>query len=127
MKRFLATILAVIYLSISSGMVVNIHYCMGKFSSAKLAVLPGKTCGCGKMETKGCCKTESKLVKLEDAQKAAYADFAIQAPVAILHYTGLNLLQTSFHKGPDNLSPQVHAPPLLSEQDTYLQNCVFRI
>ena len=127
MKRFLATILAVLYLSISSGMVVNIHYCMGKPGPAKLALLPAKKCGCGKSEKRGCCKTESKLVKLEDAQKAAYADFTIKATLTDLYFTALNHLQPFSYNIQDILPAQIHAPPLLSERDIYLQNCVFRI
>ncbi len=100
---------------------------MGKLSSAKLAVLPAKKCGCGKSEKRGCCKTESKLVKLEDAQKAAYADFTIQAPAADVYVTAFNLLQAPLYNIQDKLPSQIHAPPLLSAQDTYLQNCVFRI
>ncbi len=127
MKKFLTTILAVIYLSVSSGMVMNIHYCMGKVNSVKLAVLPAASCMCGKpMSKKGCCRTEAKLVKLEDAQKAAYTDFTIKLPIAVL-FTALNLLQTPSYNAQQIVLPQVHPPPLLSEQDTYLRNCVFRI
>jgi len=106
---------------------MNIHYCMGKVNSVKLAVLPAATCMCGKsMSKKGCCKTEAKLVKIEDAQKAAYTDFTIQLPAA-LPFTALNLLQAPSYNAQPIVLPQVNAPPLLSEQDTYLQNCVFRI
>ena len=129
MKRFIATLLAVIYLSVSSGMVMNMHYCMGKLSSVKLAVLPKATCACGKKmeKKKGCCKTETKIVKVEDAQQksviaAVSFPLALAAPVA-----ELNLLQASFYNNSAELNPTVHAPPLLSGQDTYLRNCVFRI
>jgi hypothetical protein len=128
MKRSLVAILAIVYFVISSGVVVNIHYCMGKMSSAKLQASVSKSCGCGKkMESKkGCCKTEQKLVKLEDAQKASYADFAIQAPVSPL-VTEFNLLQAPSYTAQDINYPQEHSPPDISKQDTYLHNCVFRI
>ena len=128
MKRSTVAILAIIYLAISSGVVVNIHYCMGKMSSVKLQAWTPDTCRCGKkMESKkGCCKTELKLVKLEDAQKASYADFVIHTPVTPL-VTELNLLQASSYAVQDISYPKEHSPPLLSEQDTYLRNCVFRI
>jgi hypothetical protein len=128
MKRSAVAILAIIYFAISSGVVVNIHYCMGKMSSAKLQAWTSNSCGCGKkMESKkGCCKTELKLVKLEDAQKASYADFAIHTPVTPL-FTELNLLQTPSYTVQDINYPQEHSPPGISKQDTYLRNCVFRI
>ncbi|MES2329079.1 MAG: hypothetical protein V4539_05710 [Bacteroidota bacterium] len=128
MKRSVVAILAVIYFAISSGVVVNIHYCMGKISSAKLQAWTPSTCGCGKkMESKkGCCKTELKVVKIEDAQKATYADFIIHAPVTPL-VAELNLLQTPFYNAQRLILPKEHSPPILSGQETYLRNCVFRI
>ena len=128
MKRSAVAILAIIYLAISSGVVVNIHYCMGKMSSAKLQAWTASSCGCGKkMESKkGCCKTELKVVKIEDAQKATYADLAIQAPVTLL-VTELCLLQTPFYNAQSVIVPKEHSPPITYGQETYLRNCVFRI
>jgi hypothetical protein len=128
MKRSVVSILAVIYFAISTGVVVNIHYCMGKISSVKLqAWAPGK-CACGKemQSKKGCCKTELKVVKIEDAQKATYADFAIHMPLTPL-VAEFNLLQTPFYNTQSLLLPQEHSPPILSGEDAYLLNCVFRI
>jgi hypothetical protein len=128
MKRSAVAILAIIYLAISSGVVVNIHYCMGKMSSAKLQAWTPSSCGCGKkMESKkGCCKTELKVVKIEDAQKATYADLAIHAPVIPL-VTELNLLQTPFYNAQSVIFTKEHSPPVNAGQETYLRNCVFRI
>ena len=128
MKRFLVTILTLIYFTASSGVVVNIHYCMGKVNSVKLQTLAEKSCACGKMKipSKKCCKTELKVVKLEDAQKASYADFAIHTPVTPL-VTALSFIQTPFYNAQNFVQPDGHSPPLLSKQHTYLQNCVFRI
>ena len=128
MKRSAVTILAIIYFAISSGVVVNIHYCMGKMSSVKLEAWSPNECACGKkMESKkGCCRTELKVVKIQDAQKATYADFAIHAPVIPL-VSELNLLQTPFYNAQVILLPKEHSPPISSGQDTYLRNCVFRI
>ena len=128
MKRSVVAILAIIYIAISSGVVVNIHYCMGKMSSVKLQAWTPSSCGCGKkMESKkGCCKTELKVVKIEDAQKAAYADLAVAAPVTPF-VTDLNLLQTPFYNAQLTVLPKEHSPPVISGQETYLRNCVFRI
>ena len=128
MKRSAIAILAIVYLAISSGVVVNIHYCMGRMSSVKLQAWAPNTCACGKkMESKkGCCKTELKVVKLEDAQKASYADFAIHTPITPL-VTEFNLLLAPSYNVRDLIAPHEHSPPLLSQQDTYLRNCVFRI
>ena len=128
MKRLVAALLAFIYLTVSSGMVMNSHYCMGKLSSVSLSVLPSAKCVCGtKMTKKSCCRTEVKLVKVEDAQqKAVVADVSFPLTIA-LPVTDLNLLHSSYYTTQPVIVSQAHAPPLLSEQDTYLQNCVFRI
>jgi hypothetical protein len=128
MKRSAVAILAIIYLAISSGVVVNIHYCMGKMSSVKLQAWAPNTCACGKkMESKkGCCKTELKVLKVQDAQKIAYADYAFQLPVTTI-VTELNLLQTPFYNNASAILPNGHSPPILSGPDPYLRNCVFRI
>ena len=126
MKRSLVAIVTIIYFTISSGVVMNIHYCMGRVSSVELDNFSKKTHGCGKSENNGCCKTELKIVKLEDAQKASYADFSIHIPVTLL-FADLNLLQTPFYNAQTFVHSNQHSPPLLSGQDIYLQNCVFRI
>ena len=128
MKRSAVAILAIIYLAISSGVVVNIHYCMGKMSSVKLQAWTPNTCACGKkMESKkGCCKTELKVVKVQDAQKIAYADHSLETPVTTI-VRQLNLLQTPFYNTSAVILSYGHSPPLLSGTDTYLRNCVFRV
>jgi hypothetical protein len=125
-KRSLVAILTVIYFAISSGVVMNVHYCMGKLSSVKLDAFGAKACACGKSEKKSCCKTELKVVKIEDVQKASYADFAFQLPVAPL-FTAPGVFETALYHAPVDIRANGHSPPILSRQDTYLQNCVFRI
>jgi hypothetical protein len=126
MKRSLVAILALIYFAISSGVVLNVHYCMGRVSSVKLDLAGAKTCACGKSEPKKCCKTELKVFKIEDTQKAAFASYDIQAPVAIItNETGIFYLPE--YLSADHQSHYAHSPPLLSAQDTYLRNGVFRI
>ena len=69
MKRLLAFILSFSFIAASSGASVNIHYCRGKVSSVSWSILPTPSCKCGKKTMKGCCKTETRLVKLSDNAK----------------------------------------------------------
>ncbi len=126
MKRFTVAILAIIYFTISTGMVINMHYCMGKLRSVNVDVLAKNLCGCGKKESKGCCKTEHKLVKLEDNHKASVADFTLQQPVCLLQ-DAYSLINTPLINANCQAAYNNHSPPLLSQQDCYLRNCVFRI
>lgn len=67
MKKIFAFFLVVIYFIVSTGFVVNVHYCMGKLSSIKIEQ-PAKKCCCKKPH-KNCCKTEQQLVKLSTNSK----------------------------------------------------------
>lgn len=130
MKRLLISLMALIYFTVSSGMVMSVHYCMGKVSNVQVNQVPEERCICGmsKKETssKDCCKTEFKMVKLEDTHKASSASYDIQTPVALVSRS-LSLLEVPSYYSNDKVYADIHGPPLLSEQDTYLLNCVFRI
>ena len=122
--------MALIYFTVSSGMVMSVHYCMGEVSNIQVNQVPEERCICGmsKKETssKGCCKTEFTMVKLADTHKASSASYDIQTPV-VLVARYLSQLEASLYKTSIKTYTDIHGPPLLSEQDTYLLNCVFRI
>ncbi len=130
MKRILTSIIALVYFVISSGLVMSIHYCMGKISSVDLSHNSAETCVCGmslkETSSKGCCKTELKMVKLEDNHKAAYAFYDVQTPVILLPKS-ISLFEQIDEVTSAKVYADINGPPLLSEQDTYLFNCVFRI
>lgn len=130
MKRLLTSIIALLYFTISTGLVMNVHYCMGKLSSVKVNQAPAETCICGmslkETSSKGCCKTEFTVIKLDDNHKASYASFDFQTPEIPLSRT-ISFLEVSTFQLADKVFADIHGPPLLSEQDTYLRNCVFRI
>jgi len=44
MKKAAVSILLISYLAVSSGIVVNFHYCMNKLSSTELFAAEGKKC-----------------------------------------------------------------------------------
>jgi hypothetical protein len=128
MKKGIAAILLVLYVAFSSGVVINLHYCMDSFDSAQFGANKSDYCGvCGmhKSEANECCKDEVKIFKIQDDQQAAGISFKFPSPDAIdatLPVWNETLLVGSTHQ----LYLQTHSPPL-SKEDTYLQNCVFRI
>jgi hypothetical protein len=130
MKRITIISLAVLYFTISSGLIVNFHYCMDRFMSYDFNPLSKNECGiCGmeKAKSKGCCHDEVKLIKLQDDQNKASQisyDFAnVQATsILISHF-----IVTSFYNA-DELNHQAdHSPPLQFPEDLQVRNCVFRI
>ncbi|HEY8388528.1 MAG TPA: hypothetical protein VIK74_07980 [Parasegetibacter sp.] len=71
MKKVLVAILAVFYLTITSGIAFSIHYCMGKQSGISLTLIgEDEACACGSGEkANDCCRTELKLIKIDDNQQ----------------------------------------------------------
>jgi len=56
------------YLGVTTGVVINFHYCMEKLASAKLFDTKSKKCGkCGMHmeDSDGCCRDEVKIVKMK--------------------------------------------------------------
>lgn len=130
MKKIVVAIWLALYLGMSTGVVVNFHYCMDRLASTQFFGQEAEVCGqCGMHmdEAMGCCRDEVKVVKMEDDQRVTVAEMlVIQAPallpVAYANYFD-EFLPDRINKG----SLNNHSPPLLSEQDTYLQNSVFRL
>ena len=128
MKKGIAAILLVLYVAFSSGVVISFHYCMNDLDSLQLGNAKTEVCGkCGmhKEDGNACCNDEVKIFKIQDDQQSATTNFKFSAPdqdIATLPvFYGVRLT---------NSTPQLylnnHSPPI-SKQDTYLQNCVFRI
>ena len=120
MKKIFAFIMAVIYITTTNGMVVNSHLCMGKKVT--------KNCLCNKAkETKSdCCKDEVKVVKLDNAHKAAVVAAGPQAPVALLP-TPVSIIDLVKLPVMPTESPLAHGPPIVQSTPSYILHCVFRI
>jgi hypothetical protein len=129
MKSLLTTLLISVYFIVSTGFVVNLHYCLDRYHSWELGAGSTEKCGtCGMKNSSAndCCKDEVKLVKLQQDQ--------VQSKTLVLNFALPELISNSFsflllpfqNTSPKSVFPDT-GPPLISKQDTYLQNCVFRI
>lgn len=125
-KKITVAILAFLYVSIASGVMVNIHYCMGDLASVEYGMEGKETCGkCGMKERKGCCETEYKFIKLEDAHQLVNTTIEFsQLPAELEEYI---VSHDIFLKEQSHLSLNYHSPPDPRVNDVYLHNCVFRI
>ena len=127
-KRILISVTVAIYFVFTCGVTLNLHFCMGRFSSVELYKQPAKRCStCGmRVKNPKCCHDEVKLIKLQNAHQHSSFVYNHQiipsSPVATFHYVAFAL--TNENASMDKIT---HSPPLISQQDTYLQNGVFRI
>jgi len=138
MKKVLATILALIYLSTSMGATVHLHYCMGKLVAWGLLDHSGKDCSfCGMpnmrsakgagISSKDCCRDEHRQIKMDKDQKVDQSSLAfakIIPSVAVLPYSEWT---GPFVNSPALTLPVIKGPPLITDIPVFLRNCNFRI
>lgn len=130
MKKTILSITLISYLIVTCGVMVNFHYCMDRLASTEFFGAAVKVCGkCGMNmhKSKGCCRDEVKIIKMEVDQKAAsHISFDLPALDAMVCLPS-QFITTSFINVKETRHYHNHSPPLLTEQDTYLKNSVFRI
>jgi hypothetical protein len=133
MKKLIAAILAIIFITTSTGATVYLHYCMGKLADWNLGYNTSDTCGkCGmkiseKKNNNGCCKDDHKFLKNTADQKIAELGFQLtQVMVVALPASSIEI---SFYDFPSmaEVKHVSHAPPRSSCVAVYLRNCVFLI
>ena len=130
MKKFLVTILAILYLGTSSGVVVQLHYCMDKFVGYDFHADSHDACTkCGmKKAKKGhCCKDVSKVIKIQDANQLVKSNIKfLQSPIATTNYVAYSYYQTVI---PSNTTKYlvISQPYYRGSVPIYLRNRVFRI
>lgn len=132
MKKIIVAILALLYITTSTGATIHMHYCMGELADWGIGHNDSKTCGkCGmdKSDEKdnGCCKDEQKQVKLEtDHQKAGLVGFIkiLAAPVISTPVPDFNFkpfLQIT------ESDTTCYAPPDIGYLALHVLHCVFLI
>jgi len=114
MKKLFVAILAILYISTSTGATVYTHYCMGKLADWGLGHNKSSTCGnCGMEKNNGCCKDEHKFIKNEADQKVVESFIQLMEFAGVaLHpgYAELSLLHISSvsEENPASNSPPRH-------------------
>ena len=128
MKKVFALFVAVLYISVSSGLAVEIHHCMGKIADISFGSSKSKKCSsCGMPKNSGsCCKDEMKFVKLQDSYKLLTLNYELDVPQADLnhnHYL-VNNFVTSLTS---TINGKGKSPPDYPLTSICILNCVFRI
>ena len=131
MKKLLVTILAIVYLGTSSGVVLHMHYCMGQLAELGFSVKSSKVCSkCGMLQStkkKGCCKDESSFVKNTSDQKLDLNSFQLLQSFAIETMHPLMETPAPMFQEIALLLPISHAPPDAGGPAVYIRVCSFLI
>ncbi len=128
MKKIYLGILAILYMAVSSGVAMELHYCMGNKAGMDLYGSATDKCGkCGMKEDKtGCCHDEFKFYKLNDFHKNVVNEIDFSAKVFAIN----NNHFVYNWQSPENtalISPTNYAPPDYTAPPACILNCVFRI
>lgn len=127
MKKAVVLLLAVIYITLTSGVAVNVHYCMGKIAGTTYGPEREHQCDrCGMEKRSGCCETEHKLVKADDDHLSAKT-ISAKAPVVAAIAPHQFISNTTLISTQANTIPRYHAPPDIHKIDLCVLNSVFRI
>jgi len=131
MKKLLVAILAILYMGVSTGATLHLHYCMGRMIGWELWHGKSDACAnCGMKKDaskKGCCKDENKQFKLVNDQKT------VEPGIELMQYTGETILP-AYGYLPETwpasvvaVTPVSNSPPLTHKVPVFLLNCNFRI
>lgn len=128
MKKILLGILTMMYMTVSSGFAMQVHYCMGKKAGVDLYGTASDKCGrCGMKEKKaGCCHDELKFYKLSDSHKNVTNNISFAGTeVAII-----NEYPVFDWNLPSDVALNIvnnHSPPDDTGPSACVLNCVFRL
>ena len=132
MKKLLVAILALLYISTSTGAAFHMHYCMGKFVDWGLGQNNAKNCSnCGMEEAdqknKGCCKDENKFLKNDTDQKITESAFQFIQLTAVSLPPSFIAIASSVFPSKTEDNPINHSPLRSCGVAVYIRNCVFLI
>jgi hypothetical protein len=128
MKKIYIGILAIVYMAVSSGIAVQLHYCMGDKAGMELFGSTSDKCGkCGMTEKDtGCCHDEFKFYKISDSHKNVTNNIDLATPsVAVVNDFYVYNWQIPDHAALTTVNN--HSPPDYTKPDVCIMNCVFRI
>jgi hypothetical protein len=138
MKKVLATILAIIYLSTSMGATIHLHYCMDKLVAWGLLDHSGKDCSfCGMQKKqmaagctvvkKDCCRDEHRQIKNSQDQKMGQTSVESAGVTMTAADVPFGAWTDPFVASPVLTQPADNGPPEAGDVPVFLRNRNFRI
>ncbi len=125
MKKILAILFSVFYFGFSSGAVFSVHYCMNELASVSRNA--EDICSkCGVKTKKDCCKTEIKVVKVDDSQKSDFLKIDLLKQIYEVSRHEFLVADPSF-SATKFLQIRINAPPEIRPVPIFITHCHFRI
>lgn len=134
MKKLLIFTLAIVVLLSSSGVMMNMHYCMGKFTGSSLSLSYNSaahctTCGMEKKSNgkKGCCQDSKTLLKNSTDQKLVNAECRLAKIYPIALFSSNYQISTVDFLSTSSTDFILSSPPLIQRLPIFIRNCSFLI
>jgi hypothetical protein len=125
MKRLLSIFFLFIYISVTAGVSVQLHYCHGYISAVTLGITEEDPCVCPDKPDRNCCADEFRYLKLDEnhLSKSLINELNIQDTIV-----DLPIILNIFKENAIKSAPlSISTDPPSSPQDLSVLNCVFRI
>jgi len=128
MKKLFLFILTMMYMTMVSGVGIDVHYCMGKKSGVDLyGPTPEGKCGkCGmKEKPTGCCQSQHKFFKLNDSHKNVNNNLSLAGSgLSVINFGSL------FKPKPPvritSVEAEEYSPPYEPGPSPIILHCTFR-
>lgn len=131
MRRFLAFILIFLYVGVSTGVVINYHYCMNKLTEVSLVMTDQHfSCSnCGSDDSKdGCCSDEVKAMRIsidQNLTERISLNSSFMYVVAVLYDIQSILLTNEISS--ESVCHFSFYPPGLDRPPLFIRNCTWLI
>ena len=117
-----------LYMFISTGIPIEIHYCMGHKAGVDFYFTTDEFCQkCGMKESdNACCGNQYQFFKLIDSHQLTEYSHLTQPFFGIIIHPKKHVAP-SFNIFPNDISVANYTPPNRSGPPLFIKNCVFRI
>ncbi len=128
MKKLYIGIVAFIYMAVSTGIALELHFCMGESAGIELYGSSSDACGkCGMTEDDtGCCHDEFQFYKISDSHKTVTNNLSFTAP-SFAVITEFNIYDWQMPEITAATAVNNHSPPDYIEPPARIMHGVFRI
>jgi hypothetical protein len=128
MKKFALIAFSIFYLTIISGVNLNMHYCSGKLISISIAQTSNEIGCCGvKKSSKGCCHDQSTFIKLKEKHvQSSDLKMSVNIISSVLITSEFNVLINEV-TSKSEIATNYHAPPPNYKIPLFIKNRVLVI
>ncbi len=130
-RRFLAFILILLYIGVSTGVAINYHYCMNKLAEVSLVMTDqhDSCSNCGTDESKdGCCSDEVRAMRIsidQNLTERISLNSSFMYVVAVLY--DMQSLLLAKEVSSESVSQFSFYPPDLDRPPLFIRNCTWLI